>query len=203
MHELVELSHYRAVVAQMYARVRADGAGEEPWARWRVTRDELFRTHPRSPLAGRPDAEPLAFAPYDPSWRLETALEPAQGDEGFEVAHSGDGSTRFRRVGRVVAHRFGEEVGLDLFWLDAYGGGLFLPFRDRSNGDTTYGGGRYLLDGAKGADLGTAGERLVLDFNYAYHPSCAHDGRWSCPLAPPGNHLAVRVDAGELLRSAP
>ena len=66
-------------------------------------------------------------------------------------------------------------------------------------GRETYGGGRYLLDTVKGADLGFDGPRLVLDFNYAYHPSCAWDSRWSCPLAPPSNWLTEPVRAGELL----
>ena len=68
-----------------------------------------------------------------------------------------------------------------------------------SSGTTTYGGGRYLLDTAKGADLGSIGDRLVLDFNFSYHPSCVYDPRWSCPLAPPENRLTVPIRAGERL----
>ncbi len=75
---------------------------------------------------------------------------------------------------------------------------MFIPFRDATSGQTTYGGGRYLLDTAKGADLGTNGDALVLDFNFAYHPSCHYDPQWVCPLAPPPNRLAVPIEAGEL-----
>ena len=101
----------------------------------------------------------------------------------------------------VVATRFafarfaGHE--LELFWLEAYGGGLFLPFRDATGGSETYGGGRYLLDTIKGADLGAEEGRLVLDFNFAYNPSCAYDPKWACPLSPPANRLPVAVRAGE------
>ncbi|MFI5048843.1 MAG: DUF1684 domain-containing protein [Gaiellales bacterium] len=77
-----------------------------------------------------------------------------------------------------------------------YGGGLFLPFGD---GDATYGGGRYLLDTVKGSDLGEADGGIVLDFNFAYNPSCAYDPRWTCPLSPLDSRLAIPVDAGELL----
>ena len=90
-------------------------------------------------------------------------------------------------------------MSLTLFWLDEYGGGIFLPFRDRTNGSESYGGGRYLLDGAKGADLGSGADSITLDFNFAYHPSCVHDSQWSCPLAPPQNHLDVAVRGGERL----
>ena len=90
------------------------------------------------------------------------------------------------------------DVGsLEVFWLDAYSGGVFLPFRDATAGKTTYGGGRYLLDTAKSADLGAIGDELVLDFNFAYHPSCHYDPKWVCPLAPLGNRLEVAIEAGE------
>ena len=89
---------------------------------------------------------------------------------------------------------------MEAFWLDAYGGGLFVPFRDATCGAETYGGGRYLLDTAKAADLGADGAgNLILDFNFAYDPACAWDAAWACPLAPPGNRLEVAVRAGERL----
>ena len=81
--------------------------------------------------------------------------------------------------------------------MEGYGGGLFLPFLDETNTNETYGGGRYLYDTIKGADLGTNGSTLVLDFNFAYNPSCAYDDRWTCPLAPRENRLSFPVQAGE------
>ena len=63
----------------------------------------------------------------------------------------------------------------------------------------TYGGGRYLLDTVKGADLGSVAGRLVVDLNFAYNPSCAYDEAWACPLAPPGNVIDAEVLAGELI----
>ena len=74
---------------------------------------------------------------------------------------------------------------------------MFVPLKDLTAGVTSYGGGRYLLDTVKGADLGTEDGRLVLDFNLAYNPSCAYDPRWVCPLAPPANRLPVPIRAGE------
>ena len=82
-----------------------------------------------------------------------------------------------------------------------YAGGLFVPFRDATNGTETYGAGRYLVDAAKSADLGgdPAAGTLVLDFNFAFQPSCAFDPRWACPLAPPEN----RLDLADPRRRAP
>ena len=63
--------------------------------------------------------------------------------------------------------------------------------------------GRYLIDTVKGADLGHDRDEMILDFNYAYHPSCVHDRRWSCPLAPSENWLNIEVRAGERLAPFP
>ena len=107
---------------------------------------------------------------------------------------------RFARA-RACARTDEEDLSLDLFWLDAYGGGLFVPFADATSARESYGAGRYVLDTVKGADLGTQDGLLVLDLNFAYQPSCSYDARWNCPLAPPANRLDVAVRAGERLRA--
>jgi hypothetical protein len=108
-----------------------------------------------------------------------------------------DGLTRIQRFGKIHFAVAGQSVSLSLFWIMGYGGGVFLPFRDSTNNHETYGGGRYLLDTIKHADLGQEGSRLVIDFNYAYNPSCAYNSRWQCPLAPVENRLLVAIPAGE------
>ena len=70
---------------------------------------------------------------------------------------------------------------LTLYWLEEYSGGVLLPFGTPTSGAETYGGGRYLLDTAKGADLGSEGSSVVLDFNDAYHPSCTYDRAGRAP----------------------
>jgi hypothetical protein len=106
---------------------------------------------------------------------------------------------RFTRFGVASFELYERSLSLELYWLEGYGGGLFVPFADMSGGAETYGGGRYLLDTVKGADLGMDNGRLVLDFNFSYNPSCAYDPKWMCPLAPPQNRLPVSVRAGELI----
>ena len=106
---------------------------------------------------------------------------------------------RFTRFAEASFELDTRPLSLELYWLEGYGGGVFLSFTDATSGDSTYGAGRYLLDTVKGADLGMDGGRLVLDFNFAYNPSCASNPRWACPLAPPTNRLPVAVRAGERL----
>ncbi len=103
-----------------------------------------------------------------------------------------------RRIGQVQLPR-PLEATLDVWWLDQYAGGLFLPLRDGTAGTSSYGGGRYLLDTAKGADLGSRNDTLTIDLNFLYHPSCRYSDAWQCPLAPEGNRIAVAVQAGERL----
>jgi len=113
------------------------------------------------------------------------------------AAWSGREPLLFRPVATAAFELRGKSCRLEVQWLEGYGGGVFLSFRDTTSGEETYGGGRYLYDTVKGADLGDDGGRLVLDFNFAYNPSCAYDPSWVCPLAPAANRLAVAVGAGE------
>ena len=117
----------------------------------------------------------------------------------LELPVSAGGLMRFGRIGWLAIPFPAGERRLALYWMEGYAGGLFLPFRDATNGRETYPAGRYLLDAAKSADLGGDLERqsLILDFNFAYQPSCAFDPKWACPLAPPENRVDIEVRAGE------
>jgi hypothetical protein len=188
---------WRRQVTALYAAARAAADPGTGWRTWRDGRDELFAGHPDSPLdeAARADFRGLPYAAYDPTLRFEVVALPAE-RQRIEVPTATDGVVPFDRIGAVELEGIGR---LDLWWLGSYGGGLFLPLRDGSAGRSTYGGGRYLLDTVKGADLGGDDARLVVDLNFAYHPSCTYDPRWSCPLAPEGNRVLPPVAAGEQL----
>ena len=190
------LLDWRRQAAALYAAVRAE-AGADPegaLARFRAGRGRLFAEHPDSPLPAdkRPAFPGLPYWPYDPALLFEVEVEPAPAERLTAHSNSGD-PYPLDRIGRVTL-----PVGtLDVYWVAVYGGGIFLPFRDGTSGDESYGGGRYLLDTVKGADLGGSDGRLVIDFNYAYNPSCAYDPQWSCPLAPPANRLTFPIRTGE------
>jgi uncharacterized protein len=192
------LADWRREVSELYARVRSSDDPRAAWELWRRTRDRLFAEHPQSPLdaAGRAAFSGLPYHRYDPGARVAADVVPADAAE-IELETSTGTPCRFRRVGVTRFAIAGHDLELPLYWLEGYGGGLFLPFADGTSGGTTYGAGRYLIDTMKGADLGTADGRMVLDFNFAYNPSCAYDPRWTCPLAPAANRLPVEVRAGE------
>jgi uncharacterized protein (DUF1684 family) len=220
----LDLADWRRRVSDLYAQVRVEAARdpERAWEHWRETRENLFRTHPQSPvLAAARATFRVRHWPYAPRYRVEVSLAPERGlgagasepapaeaaaappfgGLSLSLPISTGGEQGFARIGRVEVPLPGGSRNLGVYWMAGYAGGLFLPFRDATNGQETYGAGRYLLDTAKSADLGPGAARgsLVLDFNFAFHPSCAFDPKWSCPLAPPENRLDLRIEAGERL----
>ena len=212
----LELADWRRRIADLYAEVRRTAAADPraAWDLWRAAREALFREHPQSPVPlERRSGFRAGHFDYDPRWRVDARLAPdpeapdPHADDGpvpatpLALPVSAGGTMSFTRIGWVELPSPAGSARLAVYWLAGYAGGLFLPFRDGTNGGETYGAGRYLLDAAKAADLGGEPRNgtLILDFNFAYHPSCAFDARWACPLAPPENRLAFRVEAGERL----
>ncbi|MBF6590333.1 MAG: DUF1684 domain-containing protein, partial [Ktedonobacterales bacterium] len=169
----LDLYEYRRRMARLYAeREAALRRGEEDeavWQRFRAAKDALYARHPQSPL----DAEQrVAFAglryfPYNAALRLEADLAVERTDDGGtggegtagagveggtqELPSSGPRPMRFPRAGRVRFALDGVALELVVYWIDVYGGGLFLPFRDTTCPRESYGGGRYLFDTVKGS----------------------------------------------------
>jgi uncharacterized protein len=217
----LDLADWRRRVARMYADVRFLYPDDPvaAWQHWRAEREALFREHPQSPLLPIDRASYRGrYWGYDARLAFELEVHPeeaapeaatvpgldpaaAKPMPGLALAlpTSGGGSMAFRRIGWFDVPFPEGSRRLALYWMEGYAGGLFVPFRDATNGAETYGAGRYLLDAAKSADLG--GDRLrrtlICDFNFSYQPSCAFDPQWACPLAPPENRLDIAVRVGE------
>jgi len=203
-HDFDRLWDYRTCVGELYRELRdgharADVPAAELCRRFRQRRDALFASHPQSALnvAQRSAFRGLEYFDHDASLRLQLPIDTDVEPEVLEFHLSEDGLVRAQRFGRVRFPIAGRACTLSLFWLLGYGGGVFLPFRDATGERDTYGGGRYLLDTIKQADLGRVGDRVVIDFNFAYNPSCAYNPRWVCPPSPDENSLAVPIRAGE------
>jgi uncharacterized protein (DUF1684 family) len=194
------VADWRRRVFALYGAVRAAGDPVEAHALWRAGRDELLAAHPASPV---PTTERATFrgaeiGGYQPWLRFEVAVDTDVEPVRWEVPTATDGVVPFTRIGVLHLPAVGD---LDVWWLESYGGGVFVPVKDALAGARTYGGGRYLLDTVKGADLGgdVRDGWLVVDLNFAYNPSCAYSPSWTCPLAPPGNTVAVPLPVGELM----
>jgi uncharacterized protein (DUF1684 family) len=197
-YDPLDIVDWRRRVFAIYAAVRADPDPESAHSSWREERDELFAHHPASPvpLEERQGFRGLDVAPYDQAWRFEVELRPSE-PTPWEVQTGTDGVVPFVQLGTVSLPGVGD---LAVWRLTSYAGGVFVPMHDGGCGKPGggYGGGRYLLDTVKGADLGSNGDQLVVDLNFAYAPSCAYDPAWACPLPPPGNRVQTVVPVGEL-----
>jgi len=209
MSDYLDLYDYRCRVADMYRmRRQATLAGEDAATvlqRFREARNELFVKHSQSALdvEQKRKFQGLRYFHYNPAMCVEadidTGVEPVQ----LSVVMNAEETMTMTTVGRLHFTLEGVRVALSLYWLNIYGGGLFLPFRDTTSPAESYGGGRYLFDTIKGSEFlastGASGiERILLDFNYAYNPSCAYNDRWVCPLAPVENRLSIPIRAGEM-----
>lgn len=210
MSEYLDLYDYRLRVGALYReRNRALAVGEDGegvWQQFREGRNLLFAAHPQSAL----DEEQkqrftgLPYFPYNPAMRFEVEINTDVERRQQQVPMNAQESMMMTTVARLQFAIGGQIATLSLYWLDIYGGGLFLPFRDTTSPTQSYGSGRYLFDTIKGSDFlfvtgkPASKQRILLDFNYAYNPSCAYNDRWFCPLAPVENRLAVAINAGEM-----
>lgn len=202
-----DLFDFRLRVAGMYARRdEALRGGEEPatvLATFRAERDRLFAGHPQSALDARQKASfrGLPYFAHDAASCVEAEIDPDVEPGRYEIQVSEREIVPLEATASLSFLYGGYACRLTMYWIDLYGGGLFLPFRDATGPEETYGGGRYLFDTIKGSTFlwapGAEGRRMLLDFNYAYNPSCAYNIRWVCPLAPRENHLPLAIRAGE------
>jgi uncharacterized protein (DUF1684 family) len=202
---LLDLVDWRRRVGDLY-RIRGADALDD----FRRGRDDLFKTHPQSPIESdqRAAFKGLSYFGAEPACRVQAHVDDGDGSELLIDTGGDDGAVRYRRAATLTFELGGEECRLTVLSLVQYAGGLFVPFRDLTSGHETYGGGRYLFDTAKDTDglvldITPGSPEVVIDFNYAYNASCAYSPRWACPLAPPENYLKVPVRAGELIYKAP
>ncbi|MEU8225309.1 DUF1684 domain-containing protein [Kribbella sp. NPDC048915] len=192
------VADWRRQVFALYAAVRAEADPAAAHARWQAGRNDLLAHHPASPVpaADRAQYGGAPVGEYRPEFRFEATIDTGVERSGWEFQSTNDGLIPFSFVG-VLHLPIGD---LDVWWLESYGGGLFVPVKDALAGKSTYGGGRYLIDTVKGADLGgdLGAGRLIVDLNFAYNPSCAYSPDWTCPLAPATNTVGAELPVGEL-----
>ncbi len=138
----------------------------------------------------------LNFFPIDQNYAVIAKLERYPDPEIVQMPTSSDRLAEYRVYGQLSFELNGQPVSLDVFEStnpnvpEEYRDVLFLPFRDETSGSDTYGGGRY-LDVRK-----PEGETVLLDFNRAYHPYCAYNYGYSCPVPPEQNFVHQRIEAG-------
>jgi uncharacterized protein (DUF1684 family) len=195
----IAMADWRLQMQSLYAVLRGFDDPYEAWGLWKARYNELLATHPSSPMK---TADKLTFRgikmfEYDPAKRFEVDVTDDKGMMQFQDLGV-DGHAHYQQLGKTVGLQDALGQELSVYWMLGYGGGLFVPFRDKSAGFDTFRTGRILIDAVKGADLGlTPDGKMILDFNFAYHPSTMWDVSIDYISVPDGNHLPVAVKAGE------
>lgn len=156
----------------------------------RAMKDRYFRMDPYSPIEDRSNFDGLDYYDPNPDYRFTLTLQPAEKQEELVFQTSTGDEQIYYRLGTVEFEVEGEAGKLAIYQSPDYDG-LFLPFRDATSGNETYGAGRYL----EPHDLG--GGELLVDFNLSYNPFCAYSDAYSCPLPPFENHLKIPIRTGE------
>ncbi|MBA3724222.1 MAG: DUF1684 domain-containing protein [Candidatus Levybacteria bacterium] len=201
-----DLYDYRQRVFLMYKKRNSllqQGASHAAILKeFREEKDELFASHPQSALDNdqRTKFKGLSYFPYskDLVFEAEVIEIPPRAVTVPKNPYEAMTMTSIAQVTFAIA---GQPATLSIYWIDVYGGGLFLPFHDGTSPDISYGAGRYLFDTIKGSSFlestRNGKNTIILDFNYAYNPSCAYNPLWVCPLAPVENRITPRIEAGE------
>lgn len=176
--------------------------GQEDWLQSLEVHRQKYRTtylQPERQVYEARDTQYLRFFEPDETFRIIARFEPDTNARPFLMpTYSGQKQRMYRAYGtlhfmlenrpcQLTVYRMAEPSPLSA-------GLLFLPFKDPSNGEETYGGGRYLE--MRMSDLDDP-RQVILDFNFCYNPLCAYSDKFNCPIPPAENHLDVVIAAGE------
>lgn len=157
-----------------------------------------FKDKDESPLTeeDRKDFKGLDFFTIDSTYQIKAKFKLDENPKTFAMPTTTDRLPIYRTYGIAVFKLNGKEFTLhiyqnqDLIRQPKYKNHLFIPFTDITNGEETYGGGRF-LDVEIPED-----DTILIDFNKAYNPYCAYNGKYSCPIPPQENSLAISINAG-------
>lgn len=180
------------------ASLAQDAMFEMGVASFRAEKEAVFKDPEKSPLTekDRKTFDGLPYYPANEKYRVKADFKRVRGSV-IEMPTTTDRIAKYRPYGELHFEVNGQSGTLTVYESVSMGlqkepedETLFLPFTDETNGLDTYGGGRY-IDIAK-----QDGDQWVLDFNLAYNPYCAYNGKYSCPIPPRNNRLEMSIEAG-------
>lgn len=157
-----------------------------------------YKDASKSPLKQKDliNFEGLEFFKFDSTYVVTAKFIRTEGEKPFKMRTTTDRLADYLKYGEIVfelkgsSHKLNVYQGQDVIKEEGYEDYLFLPFLDDTNGDDSYGGGRYI-------DMRIPeGDTMIIDFNTAYNPYCAYNEKYSCPIVPRDNYLDTKVEAG-------
>ncbi len=165
----------------------------------RGRKDSLFRS-PQSPIPveNRSAFPGLRYYPPRRDYMVVAHFRKLEPPQPFQIVGTQGDVRVMQKIGTMEFSIGGTPCTLSAFSMEEHPSGIFLPFRDKTNGSETYEVGRYI-------DLERADQAAsyLLDFNAAYNPYCAYNSNYTCPVVPKENILPVAIPAGEMLPGLP
>jgi len=161
--------------------------------------NEDYSSEETSPLQGE-QLDSFAgheFFPIDSTYRIVAKFDAAQIDTSILMPTSSERMAEYRVYGTAsfqidsIDYNLTLYQSLRLLAMEEYKDYLFLPYNDHTNGEDSYGGGRYI-----DLKIPSSPDTIIIDFNKSYHPYCAYTDGYSCPVPPPENRLERRIEAG-------
>jgi uncharacterized protein len=162
--------------------------------------DHEFKNSETSPLPNDSAIDAFTGLQYfeiDSSYLVKAFAERIKGAKPFTMATTKGEKDQYLKYYLLHFKLKGKPVeltayqSLDLINAEKYKDYMFVPFKDATNGESTYSGGRFLEFDKTGKDS------VIIDFNLAYNPYCAYNIKYSCPIPPAENHLDIAIEAGE------
>lgn len=168
---------------------------------WQKEMNADFKDATKSPLKDKDRKKfiGLDFFAFDSIYVVEAKLTRTPDEKPFKMKTTTDRLPNYVKFGVISfelkgkTHELNIYQNLDLLKKEGYEDYLFLPFLDNSNGETSYGGGRYVEARIPEGDI------ITINFNEAYNPYCAYNEKYSCPIVPRENYLNVKVEAGVMV----
>ena len=165
---------------------------------WQKEMNASFKDASKSPLKEKDLKmfKALEFFPFDSTYIVEATLKRTPDEKPFKMKTTTDRLPEYVKYGEVTfqlkggTYQLNIYQNLDLMDEGGYEDYLFLPFLDDTNGEESYGGGRYVEGRIPDGDI------LEIDFNKAYNPYCAYNEKYSCPIVPRENYIPEKVEAG-------
>ena len=175
-----------------------NGSFKEEVKQFQQELNDQYSDSAHSPLL---DKDRLNFNGHDffepnPVFYVQAKFKRTKNEEVFEMKTSTSRRPTYKKYGEIKFKINGKKFKLNIYQNqrlmnnELYANHLFLPFTDLTNGEESYGGGRYI-------DLTISDSKtMIINFNKAYNPYCCYNSRYSCPIPPKENHLNIKVTAG-------
>ena len=159
----------------------------------RSDKDVYLKKDTASPIEDKVKFSSLKYFEIDPAYKIVGKIDRMTSGQTINIMMSGGDVEEYEAYGNVKFEINGIKCALKIFKTPE--GNLFLPFKDLTSNKETYGAGRYLDFGINEVN----GNQITIDFNKAYHPYCAYNQTFTCPVPPAENFINALVKVGERL----